>query len=158
MNNTKKVLIILAIIFSVADAGWGIYDIVRDLSMPAENAPALFDIIFAFISVAISLAIAVLLILAIWGNGKYFRQRYSLYMTALMIELIINLLSVTAILLVVSMFVSDHVWLKPQDDIRYHKPDYEIKSREEQIAELRHKKEHGEISEEQFQEEIMKLL
>ena len=158
MNNTKKILIILAIIFSFADAGWSVYDIVTYFTAAPEARPAVFYLVYSFILVALCITTAVLLIMCIWGNGKYFRQRYGLYMTALMLSIITNLMSITAILLIISMFTSDFVWKVPKDESLYHKPDYEIKSREEQIAELRQKKERGEITEEEFQAEILKLL
>ena len=80
-------------------------------------------------------------------------------MTALVISVITNLTSVSTILLVVTMFISDWTWIKPTDEARSGTEDVVIiPSKQEIIANLRQQKERGEITEEQFQEEIMKLL
>ena len=77
---------------------------------------------------------------------------------ALIISIIVNLLSISSILLVASMFVSDWVWIKPEKDKNVIDVTPEPLSKEEKIAELRKKKEDGLISEEQFQEELVNLL
>ena len=69
-----------------------------------------------FIEIACNIAVVVLLTMAIWKNGTLFRQRYGMYMTAIVISIIINLLSVSTILLIITMFISDWVWVKPDKD------------------------------------------
>ena len=156
MNKTKKYLIIFAIVFSFLSFALDIYDIVLYFRTYYLTTPV-FYVIFDFFSLFACLAVAVLLTVAIWGNGKYFRQRYSLYMSALVISIILNLLSITSILLVISMFVSDWVWIKEEKDknvvIMPGEP-----TKEERIARLRAKRDNGEISEEEFQQELTKLL
>ena len=162
MNKTKFTLLICAIVAAVAELGWGIYSLVNYFMLGAGKP--LFYTVFYFIELAAQVAVIVLLTMAIWNRGKYFRQRYGLYMTALVISLIITLTSISCILLIVSIFVSDWVWEKPKEKAPNPHGFHTIEgekgkpSKEDQIAQLRAMKENGLISEEQFQEEIMKLL
>lgn len=161
MNKTKKILIILAIIFNFASIGWQIYDIVMWFMAKPQNRTPVFYLVFDFITILALLTIAVLLIMAIWQNGKLFRARYGYYMTALVISIIINLFSISTILLIATMFVSDWEWIKSEKDNTINvgdNVDVIVKTKEQKISELREKKEKGEITEEQFQEELMKLL
>ena len=87
MNKTKKYLIISAIVFSFLSLALDIYDIVLYFKSYKATTPV-FYVVFDFFSLFACLAVAVLLTIAIWGNGKYFRQRYSLYMSALIISII----------------------------------------------------------------------
>ena len=157
MNKTKKYLIIAAIIFSFVDVAWQIYSVVRYfLTDPSVRNPV-FYVVLDFITIAQSLAVAVLLILAIWKNGKLFRQRYGLYMTALVLSIIINLFSISSILLIVSMFISDWVWVKPTDQKEVI-IDITPERKEDKIAKLRKMRDEGQISEEEFQEKLLDLL
>ena len=163
MNQTKKILIILAIIFSLGSVALDIYEIVAFFGMAYANRPAVFYLVFHFLELFASLSVAVLLIVAIWGNGKYFRQRYALYMTALIISIIINLFTVSTIFLIISMFISDIVWIKPEKDRVSSKNEGEVvvitpDDKEKRIASLRRQLESGEITYEKFQEELTKLL
>ncbi|MBQ8444693.1 MAG: SHOCT domain-containing protein [Clostridia bacterium] len=159
MNKTKFILIILSIIFAFADIAWSIYNVVTYFMLDPVLRSPLFYAIYDILVIAVEIAVVVLLIMSIWGNGKMFRQRYGLYMTALVISVITNLTSISTILLVVTMFISDWTWIKNADESKYHKEDVVVvPSKQELIAQLREKKERGEITEEQFQEEIMKLL
>ena len=75
MNKTKKILILLAAIFSFVDVGLGIYDIVSYFRLaPAQRGPV-FYVIFSFVEIFASIAVAVLLVLSIWKNGSMFRAR-----------------------------------------------------------------------------------
>ena len=161
MNNKKKYLIILSIIFTLASIAYNIYGIVIWFMTASDNRRALFYLIFDFISIASLIAVVVLLILAIWGNGKYFRQRYGYYMTALVLSIIMDTLSVGTILLIITMFISDWEWIKPDKDDKViidDKTQVITKSREEKIKELKEMKARGEISEEEFQTRLMDLL
>jgi uncharacterized membrane protein len=158
MNKTKKILIILAIVFALGDIAWNIYDIVTYFSTAQTAKFAVVYLVFDFIDIAVSIAIMVMLTIAIWGNGKYFRQRYGLYMTSIMLSIIISLFSLSSIFLICSMFVSDIVFERPEQvkDM----PGVEVinETKEEKIARLRQKLNNGEITEEEFQKEIMDLL
>lgn len=161
MNTTKKWLIIVAIIFNFVSIGWDIYDIVSWFMLSPEVRPPVFYVVYDFITIACCLAVAVLLIMAIWRNGKLFRQRYGYYMTALVISIIVNLLSVSSVLLIITMFISDWVWIKPDKEDKVNiddKTEVITGNKEEKIARLRRLKEEGKISEEEFQNELMKLL
>ena len=114
MNKTKKILILIAAIFSIADVGLSIYDIVTFFMAKPETRPAVFYVVFSFIEIAASVAVAVLLIMSIWKNGTLFRSRYGLYVTALVISIIMNLISITSLLLIITIFLSDWEWVKPK--------------------------------------------
>ncbi|MBP3344613.1 MAG: SHOCT domain-containing protein [Clostridia bacterium] len=158
MNKTKKILIILAAVFAILEIGWNIYDIVMFfMAKPIDRQP-IFYLIYDFILMGVNITIATLLILSIWKNGSLFRARYGMYMTALVLSIIFSTLSITSILLIVTMFISDWVWIKPKNEEKYHKEDIVFESKEDKIARLRDMKERGELTEEQFQEELMKLL
>ena len=158
MNKTKKILIIFAIVFALGDIAWGVYDIVNWFTLPSSDRTVVFYLVFSFIEVAMSIAVVVLLTMAIWGNGKLFKARYGLYMTALMLSLILNLFSLSTIFLIASMFTSNWVWV--HEDKVQAAPNVEIinETKEEKIAKLREKKEKGEISQEEFEKQIMDLL
>ena len=82
-------------------------------------------------------------------------------MTAIVISIIIHLLSVLSVLLIITMFLSDWVWIKPDKDdtVTIDKNTQVIRgSKEEKIAHLRKLKEEGKITEEEFQDELLKLL
>ncbi len=159
MNKTKKYLILTAIIFSFVDLGWQIYSVVKYFMRAPEVREPVFYVVLDFITIAMYIAVAVLLILSIWKNGVLFRKRYGLYMTALVLSIIIDLLSITTILLISTMFISDWVWEKPKK--AEGETIIEIvkeSDREAKIAELRKMRENGEISEEEFQEKLIELL
>ncbi len=161
MNTTKKWLIIVAIIFNILEVGYEIYTIVNWFLLPEEARYAVFYLAFDFITIACCVTVAVLLSMAIWKNGKFFRQRYGYYMTAIVISIIIHLLSVSSVLLIITMFLSDWVWIKPDKDdtVTIDKNTQVIRgSKEEKIAHLRKLKEEGKITEEEFQDELLKLL
>ena len=158
MNSTKKWLIITAILFNFVSIGVNIYYIVNWFKYKASSV---FYLIWYFITIACCIAVIVLLSMAIWRNGKLFRSRYGYYMTALVISIIVNLLSVSSVLLIISMFVSDWVWITPKKDdskVEIDEKTVVIKNKEEEIARLRELKDEGKISEEEFQERLMKLL
>lgn len=157
MNKSKFWLILSAIIFSFASIAWDIYDIVIFFMTKPQFRPAVFYVIYYFIEIFALLTVAVLLSLAIWKNGKYFRKRYGYYMTSLVLSIIISLFSITSILLIVSMFVSDWVWIKPAKE-KEEKIVVIKETKEEKIARLRKERDEGKITEEQFQEEIMNIL
>ena len=158
MNSTKKWLIITAILFNFVSIGWNIFYIVNWFKYKDSSV---FYLIWYFITIACCIAVIVLLSMAIWRNGKLFRTRYGYYMTALVISIIVNLLSVSSVLLIISMFVSDWVWITPKKDdskVEIDEKTVVIKNKEEEIARLRKLKDEGKISEEEFQERLMKLL
>jgi len=161
MNKTKFWLILAAIILSFSTITWDIYDIVIFFLTEPQNRAPVFYMVYYFIEIVALLAVAVLLSISIWNKGKHFRARYRHYMTALVISIIISFFSLTSILLIISMFVSDWVWEKPEKRVESEGGSKVINiadTREEKIAKLRRKRDNGEITEEQFQEEIMKLL
>lgn len=159
MNKTKFILIILAIVFAFADIAWSIYNVVSYFMLAPALREPIFYAIYDILVIAIDIAVAVMLIICIWGNGKNFRSRYGMYMTALVISVIINLTSISTILLVCTMFISDWVWIKKTNNKEGNDDNVIIvPSKQEMIARLREQKERGEISEEQFQDELMKLL
>ena len=157
MNSTKKYLIITAIIFCILGISWDIYDIVMWFMQDSATRSVVFYVVYMFIEIACNIAVVVLLTMAIWKNGALFRQRYGMYMTALVISIIINLLSVSTILLIITMFISDWVWVKPDKDENVFIDDQNL-TKEQKIEHLRKDLNDGKITQEEFQEELMKLL
>ena len=157
MNSTKKHLIITAIIFCILGIGWDIYDIVMWFMQDSATRSVVFYVVYMFIEIACNIAVVVLLTMAIWKNGTLFRQRYGMYMTALVISIIVNLLSVSTILLIITMFISDWVWVKPDKDESVVIDDQNL-TKEQKIEHLRKDLNDGKITQEEFQEELMKLL
>ena len=157
MNNTKKILIILAIVFALGDLAWRIYYLTDYFMLaPADRAP-LFYAIFEIIDIVAIIAEMVLLSMAVWANGKYFQNRYGLYVTAFMIAVIVNLLSLSTVLLIASLFTSNIVWIKEKEGAA---PGIEVinETKEEKILKLRKLRDDGRISQEEFEKEIADLL
>lgn len=155
MNKTKKVLIILAAIFSIIEVGLEIYDVVAFFLNKPELRPAVFYVVYSFIEIGVSIAVAVLLIMSVWKNGTLFRARNGLYVTALLISIIMKLFSISTILLIISRFISDWEWITPKEEpiIKGSQREKEV-----QIEKLRERHNSGELSDEEFQEELAKLL
>ncbi|MBO5394565.1 MAG: SHOCT domain-containing protein [Clostridia bacterium] len=158
MNKAKFILIILSIVFAFGDVGYSIYKVVNYFMTAPQDRSPIFYIVYEIIAIAVTLAVIVMLIIAIWNNGKLFRSRYGFYMTSIVLSVIVNLTSLATILLISTMFISDWVWVKPKDEDIYHKEPQAPTNKEEMIARLKEMKDSGQITEEQFQEEIMKLL
>lgn len=161
MNKTKKTLMILAIIFNFASIGYEIYNIISYFRQSPATRESVAYLVFDIIDIITIIAINVLLILCLEKGGRLFRARYGCYMTAIVLSIVVNLLSLGSILLICTMFVSDWEWVKPnKDDVAWVGENSEVinQTREEKIASLRLKREKGEISEEEFQAELLKLL
>lgn len=161
MNKTKKTLMILAIIFNFLSIGYAIYETVCYFLADPSVRSSVAYVVFDFIDIISIIAINVLLIMCLVNGGKLFRARYSYYMTALVISIVMNTISLGTLFLVCTMFVSDWEWIKTaKDDTIVVSENSEVvtKSREQKIAELREKRARGEISEEEFQTELLKLL
>ena len=95
------------------------------------------------------------------NGGKLFRARYSYYMSAIVLSIIMNTISLGTLFLVCTMFVSDWEWVKKDQDDKVvvdDKTEVITQTKEEKIALLREKRASGEISEEEFQRELLKLL
>lgn len=159
LNKTKFILIILSIVFAIADIAWSIYNVVSYFMLAPALREPVFYAVYDIIVIAVDIAVVVMLILCIWGNGNHFRSRYGLYVSALVISVITNLTSISTILLICTMFISDWVWVKKVDNQDTQNDNVIIlPSKEEMITRLRERKEKGEITEDEFQEELMKLL
>lgn len=168
MNKTKRILIICAIVLNFLYAALNIFFIVRYFMAAGFEGATLFFLIYDFFGVAGFLINSGLLWYAIAHKGQLFRQRNNFYMAAVIISVLIDLFSVATILLIITLFLSDWVWVKPQDDEYFsgkdvNAPNQEQKSMSEaektkKIAKLRELKESGKISEAEFKDELMKLL
>lgn len=158
MNKTKQILIILAIVFALLDIALSIYEIVTYFSLAPENRASVVYVVFYIIDVIVAISVMVMLSISVWGNGKNFNRYYGLYMTSVMISIITNLLSISTILLIASMFTSNWVWKK--DDSEEVAKGVEVinETKEEKIARLREKLSKGEISQEEFEKQVMELL
>ena len=153
MNNTKKALIITAIILNIINIGFNIYFIVEYFMLPEIEQQPLFYVIFEIFQIIAFIVCTCFLIYSISGNGQLFRKRYGFYLTAVMMALILNLFSPATIILIITMFIPDIVWVKPENNLQNEKSQKEIK-----IEQLRKAKEEGKITEEEFEKELLKLL
>lgn len=166
MNNTKKWLLIFATIFMLAGIGYDIFYVVTFFQTPAAYRPALFYVIYEIIAIVFLLTATILLIYTLWGNGKHFRERYRYFVTSLIISICLNLFSVSTILMIFSIYFNDSVFVfpdkkqaKPQDkNVVDVSPEGTPSEKEMKIQALRKMKEEGKISEQEFQEELLKLL
>lgn len=166
MNNTKKWLLIFATIFMLAGIGYDIFYVVTYFMNPANSMYGLFNTIIIIIRVVFLLVADILLIYTLWGNGKHFRERYRYFVTSLIISICLNLFSVSTILMIISIYFNDSVFVfpdkkqaKPQDkNVVDVSPEGTPSEKEMKIQALRKMKEEGKISEQEFQEELLKLL
>ena len=155
MNNTKKWLLIFATIFMLAGIGYDIFYVVTFFQTPAAHRPALFYVIYEIIAIVFLLT-----------NGKHFRERYRYFVTSLIISICLNLFSVSTILMIISIYFNDSVFVfpdkkqaKPQDkNVVDVSPEGTPSEKEMKIQALRKMKEEGKISEQEFQDELLKLL
>lgn len=162
MNKTKKILLIISTIFLFIGIAYDIFYIVSYFQTPVIDRPAIFYLIYEFINLGFMIAVAVMMIYILWGNGKYFRERYRYFVTSLIISICLNLFSVSTILMIISIYFNDSVIFYTNKEKNKNvvdiTPENEMSEKEQKIQSLRKMKEEGKISEEQFQEEIMKLL
>ncbi len=169
MNNTKRALIICAIVTCFLSAATNLFFLIRGVVLNWEvgfSSYEIFSIVYEALRMAALLVSAGLLIYSISNKGQLFNSRRSYYMAGVIICVCISLFSVPSILLVISLFQSDMVWVKPVDDVYFgeekkeEKPEKELsdKERERKIANLRKLRDNGDITEEEFKEELLKLL
>lgn len=167
MNKTKRALLIVVIILNIINAGLNIYFAVEDIMHATKTDARLFLIFYYFLEIVGFLASAGCLIYAIMQGGKYFRERRAYYNAAVVISICMSLVSVSSILLIITLFISDMVWVKPHDDVYFSGEDINAPKQDEQLSEsekerkiskLRALRDKGVISEEEFKDELMKLL
>ena len=162
MNKKKKILLIISTIFLFIGIAYDIFYIVSYFQTPVIDRPAIYYLIYEFINLGFMIAVAVMMIYILWGNGKYFRERYRYFVTSLIISICLNLFSVSTILMIISIYFNDSVIFYTNKEKNKNvvdiTPENEMSEKEQKIQSLRKMKEEGKISEEQFQEEIMKLL
>lgn len=166
MNKTKRNLLIAVIVLDFLNAAAYITLASCYLALGNIAGYTLYSVIYWFLSAAGFLTSAGLLIYAIAGKGEMFRVRSGYYYAAIIISLCLGTVSIPSILLLVTLFMSDTVWVKPHDDVYFAKPqepepqntDKEEKQRERKIAELRKLKENGIITDEEFKQKLMELL
>ncbi len=165
MNNTKKGLLIAVIVLNFLNAALDIYLIVRAFLAGVYSQGTIANLVFDFLEVVGLFISAGLLIYAIADNGRFFRERNTYYMSAVIINFCTSTFTVSSILLLITLFISDIVWVKPIDDVYFgeeeKKPETEDMKKgekERKIKELRELRDKGVITEEEFRESLMKLL
>ncbi len=160
MNKTKKWLLIFATIFLLLGIAYDIFYIVTYFQTPSAYRPAVFYIVWEFISLAFMISVLVMMIYVLWGNGKYFKERYRYFVTSLIISICLNLFSVSTILMIISIYFNDSIFIFNKEDknVVDITPENNYSEKEQKIQQLRKMREEGKITEEQFQQELMKLL
>lgn len=167
MNKTKKNLIlsaaiinlinmvanlIIAIIYCVDPelyANLGVYLVVISY----------YSIYFVFVEVVAGIIGSICLMYAVRKNGKYFRHSQSYYIAGLIIIILAGGW-IPWILLLISMFIPDIVIMNTPIEVRREEREEnrENEEKKRKIEELRKLKEDGVITEEEFNNELMKLL
>ncbi len=163
MNTTKKALIITAIVLNFLNVGWELYLVITGLMQPANIRQPIFYYIFDIFQIIAYIVCNGFLIYSIAAKGAMFRSRYGFYMAAVVISLILNLFSVATILLIVTLFLSDIVWIKPEKDSTFsssssQNQNFSNESKEQKIEKLRKLKEEGKITEEEYNDKLLDLL
>ena len=129
---------------------------------PANLRSPIFYYVFDIIQILAYFVCNGLLIFAISAKGLMFRARYGFYMAAVVISLILNLFSIATILLIVTLFLSDMFWVKPdKNPTAFDAPQTEAnstESKEKKIEKLRKLKEEGKITEEEYNDKLLELL
>ncbi len=165
MNGTKRGLIIAAIVMNFLSIALNVYLAINGILILIDNpyeALIWMYVIYEILGVFAYVVTAGLLIYSIADHGLHFRQRNGYYMTAVILSLFLNLFSISSMLLIITMFLSDWVWVKPQDDAYFKKEEKaeenKDKERAKKIDTLRKLKAEGKITEEEFNEQLFKLL
>ncbi len=165
MNNTKRGLLIAVIVLNFLNAALDVYFIVRAFLKGVYSQGAIASLIFDFLGVVGLLVSAGLLIYSISNGGRFFRERNTYYMSAVIISFCTSIFTLSSILLLITLFISDIVWVKPIDDVYFgeeeKKPEskeMKAEEKERKIKELRDLRDKGIITEEEFRESLMKLL
>lgn len=171
MNKTKRTLIIVVIVLNLLSIALNAYlmamSIIALVKTPYE-ALLWFNVIYTGLGIIAYIASVGLLWYSIAHDGNFFRQRSNYYMTAVILTLILDTFSIPSILLLITLFMTDMVWVKPIDDVYFKKTETKDvpkqektmsdKDRERKIAELRELKNQGLITDEEFNEQLFKLL
>ena len=166
MNNTKRGLLIAVIVLNFLNAALDIYFIVRAFLAGVYTQGTIANLVFDFLEVVGLLTSAGLLIYAISNGGRFFRERNTYYMSAVIISLCSSMFTISSILLLITLFISDIVWVKPIDDVYFgeeekkepEKKEMKEGEKERKIKQLRELRDKGVITEEEFKESLMKLL
>ncbi len=164
MNKTKKGLIIAVIVLNFLNAALDIYFIVQAFMKGLNTQSAIANLVFDFLEVVGLLVSAGLLIYCISNDGRFFSERNPYYMSAVIISIFSSMFTISSILLLITLFISDIVWVKPIDDVYFgteEKPEPEKMKEEEKerkIKQLRDLRDKGLITEEEFRQSLLKLL
>ena len=165
MNESKRKLIIWAIVLNFVMASSILYMYITGLISLVKLDPSEFVTISKGYYIAgytmsyaveflAMIASPILLLISIAGKGMHFQKRKKLYIVAIFINVFVNLVSIATILLAISYFkYLDIEVIKEEDVVEISEDDLKDK-----ISKLRKLKEEGIISEEEFKDEIMKLL
>lgn len=176
MNKTKKGLIIAAIvlnsisvvmlILSIIGSVYWLESIYLDMGMkltPAElNSVRIDNIVYSAIDLALYLSSTILLILHLYLYEKNFKVSKRLFMAAGILVFFCDFLSISFILLLIAYFkYMDIEVIKEKEE--NEDGEVEVVENDEdaikrKIEKLRKLKDDGVISEEEFKEEILKLL
>ena len=159
-------MLIVVIILNFLNAALNVYFIVNAFLYSKMTQWDIVTIVYDCISVLGFIASSGLLIYSIKDKGLFFNQRSHYYYAAITISICMSLFSVSSVLLVITLFMSDMVWVKPHDDVYFEKKEEKQKeenkmsdkTRERKIASLRELRDKGLITEEEFKEELFKLL
>lgn len=167
MNKTKRNLILSAAIINLINMVANLIIAIIYLVNPELYAElgvylvviSYYSIYFVFVEVVAGIIGSICLMCAVRKGGKYFRRSQSYYITGLIIIILAGGW-IPWILLLISMFIPDIIVMNTPVEIRREEraEDKENEEKKRKIEELRKLKEEGAITEEEFNNELMKLL
>ena len=167
MNKTKKNLILSAAIINLINMVANLIIVIIYCVDPELYANlgvylvviSYYSIYFVFVEVVAGIIGSICLMYAVRKNGKYFRRSQSYYIAGLIIIILAGGW-IPWILLLISMFIPDVIIMNTPVEIRREErtEDRANEEKKRKIEELRKLKEDGVITEEEFNNELMKLL
>ena len=167
MNKTKRNLILSAALINLINMVANLIIAIIYLVNPELYADlgvylvviSYYSIYFVFVEVVAGIIGSICLMYAVRKGGKYFRRSQSYYITGLIIIILAGGW-IPWILLLISMFIPDIIVMNTPVEIRREEraEDKENEEKKRKIEELRKLKEEGAITEEEFNNELMKLL
>ena len=167
MNKTKINLILSAAIINLINMVANLIIAIIYLVNPELYADlgvylvviSYYSIYFVFVEVVAGIIGSICLMYAVSKGGKYFRRSQNYYIAGLIIIILAGGW-IPWILLLISMFIPDIIVMNTPVEIRREEraEDKENEEKKRKIEELRKLKEDGAITEEEFNNELMKLL
>lgn len=172
MNKTRRNLIIAVIVLNLISVVSGVFTIIGSvfwiesmyaelgiaLTMPELQSLRIQNYIYASLDILLYLAAAICLILHLKYHDSNYKLSEKLFYAGFIINLVAGILSIENLLLLIAYFKYSDIQVireEREDEVVIEESEDSIKRK---IEKLRKLKEDGTISEEEFKDEILKLL